>query len=142
MDQVVPVMLNYLDDPDEADAFVGLVLDEGRTGRTRLGGYEVCRAMSDLGRLGARPGRDAARMAAETLIEAWQHDDHEEGLRAAQALCHFAQNAFLVVCATLDDDGAATTIKLNALVAPDFQGAIDLWENYSGALAARSQPLD
>ena len=139
MDQVAPAMLNYLENPDEADAFVGLVLDDGRTGRARLGGYEVCRARSDFGKLVARPGRVAARMAAETLIDAWQHDDHEEGLRAAHALCHFAQNAFLAVRATLDEDGAATTISLNALIAPDFQGAIDLWENYSGAFAAGGQ---
>jgi hypothetical protein len=130
-------MLNYLDRPDSADAFVALVIDDTPAGEVRIGGYEVCRATSDLGELANLKGRDAARMAAETVVGSFLQDDHEEALKAAAALCHFAQNSYLVVHAALGDDHEITTISLKAIRAPDFESATDLLQDY--AMAVRKE---
>ena len=138
-DRPILAMLNYLDEPSEADAFVALIIDDARSPAICLSGYEVCRAKADLGELANLKGRDATRTTAETLVGSFQHDDHEEALSAAVALCHFTQNSYLVVHATLGDDGEITTISLKALKAPDFQSANDLLQDYATAMHVGSR---
>src|SRR6478609_5726765 len=131
LDRPLLAMLNYLDEPHEADAFVALVIDDAQTGE--VSGYEVCRAKADLGELANLKGRDATRMAAETVVGSFLQDDHEEALKAAVALCHFAQNSYLVVHASIGDDSEIATISLQAIKAPDFQSASDLLADYAKA---------
>ncbi len=142
LDRPLLAMLNYLDEPHEADAFVALVVDDVRTGDVRVSGYEVCRSTADLGQLTNLKGRDATRMAAETVVASFLQDDHEEALKAAVALCHFAQNSFLVVHAFIGDDGDITTISLKAIKAPDFQSASDLLADYAKAFTTGSDRLN
>ena len=142
LDRPLLAMLNYLDEPHEADAFVALVIDDAQTGEVRVSGYEVCRATADLGELANLKGRDATRMAAETVVGSFLQDDHEEALKAAVALCHFAQNSYLVVHASLGDDGEIATISLKAIKAPDFQSASDLLADYAKAFTTSGDRLN
>ena len=142
LDRPLLAMLNYLDEPHDADAFVAVVIEDVQSGEVRVSGYEVCRAKAELGELANLKGGDATRMAAETLISSFEQDDHEEALKAAVALCHFAQNSYLVVHAFIGDDGEIATISLKAIKAPDFQSASDLLADYAKAFTTSGDRLN